>query len=95
MPIKETDVRWVSPPRMGLMDRLYLPAILSGMGTTLKHVFQPKVTQQFRRGMLTYNEMTQTLVKSGDAILIIRKDEAQDVRKVVDALSARGLARYL
>ena len=35
------------------------------------------------------------VVKSGDAILVIRKEEAQDVRKVIDALSARGLARYL
>jgi mannose-1-phosphate guanylyltransferase len=35
------------------------------------------------------------VVKSGDAILVIRKDAAQDVRKVIDALSARGLARYL
>jgi mannose-1-phosphate guanylyltransferase len=35
------------------------------------------------------------VVKSGDAILVIRKDAAQDVRKVADALSARGLARYL
>ncbi|HTR50087.1 MAG TPA: sugar phosphate nucleotidyltransferase [Kofleriaceae bacterium] len=35
------------------------------------------------------------VVKSGDAILVIRKDRAQDVRKVIDALSARGLARYL
>ena len=35
------------------------------------------------------------VVKSGDAILVIRKDAAQDVRKVVDALSAQGLARYL
>jgi mannose-1-phosphate guanylyltransferase len=35
------------------------------------------------------------VVKSGDAILVIRKDGAQDVRKVIDALSARGLARYL
>jgi len=35
------------------------------------------------------------IVKSGDAILVIRKDQAQDVRKVVDALSAQGLARYL
>jgi mannose-1-phosphate guanylyltransferase len=35
------------------------------------------------------------VVKSGDAILVIRKDASQDVRKVVDALSARGLARYL
>jgi mannose-1-phosphate guanylyltransferase len=35
------------------------------------------------------------VVKHGDAILVIRKDQAQDVRKVIDALSARGLARYL
>jgi mannose-1-phosphate guanylyltransferase len=35
------------------------------------------------------------VIKSGDAILVIRKDQAQDVRKVIDALSARGLARYL
>lgn len=35
------------------------------------------------------------VVKSGDAILVIPKAEAQDVRKIVEALSARGLARYL
>ena len=35
------------------------------------------------------------VVKSGDAILVIRKEHAQDVRKIVEALSARGLARYL
>lgn len=35
------------------------------------------------------------VVKSGDAILVIRKEDAQDVRKVVEALSAKGLARYL
>jgi len=35
------------------------------------------------------------IVKSGDAILVIRKDQAQDVRKIVDALSAQRLARYL
>jgi mannose-1-phosphate guanylyltransferase len=35
------------------------------------------------------------VVKSGNAILVLPKSEAQDVRKIVDALSARGLARYL
>ena len=35
------------------------------------------------------------VVKAGDAILVVPKDRAQDVRKVIDALSARGLARYL
>lgn len=47
MPIKESDVRWVKPPRMGLSDRLYLPAIFQGLQTTVKHMFMPKVTQQF------------------------------------------------
>jgi mannose-1-phosphate guanylyltransferase len=35
------------------------------------------------------------VIKSGDAILVLPRSEAQDVRKVVEALSARGLARYL
>lgn len=35
------------------------------------------------------------VVKSGDAILVIPRAAAQDVRKIVDALSARGLTRYL
>ena len=47
MPIAESDVKWVKPPTLGLLDRLYLPAIMEGLGTTLKHVFQPNVTQQF------------------------------------------------
>ncbi len=47
MPIAEAEVRWIKPPTLGLMDRLYLPAIMDGLGTTIKHIFQPKVTQQF------------------------------------------------
>jgi len=34
------------------------------------------------------------VVKSGDAILVIPRDQAQDVRKVVDALSTRALDRF-
>ncbi len=47
MPIKDSDVRWVEAPRMGLADRLYLPAIFQGLQTTVKHMFMPRVTQQF------------------------------------------------
>ena len=35
------------------------------------------------------------IVKSGDAILVVRREAAQDVREVVETLSKRGLARYL
>jgi NADH-quinone oxidoreductase subunit I len=47
MPISENDVRWVKAPRMGLAERLYLPALFQGMGTTIRHMFETKVTQQF------------------------------------------------
>ena len=35
------------------------------------------------------------VVKSGNAVLVIRRDQAQDVRKVVEALSSQKLTRYL
>lgn len=35
------------------------------------------------------------VVKSGNAVLVIRKDQAQDVRKVVESLSSQKLTRYL
>jgi mannose-1-phosphate guanylyltransferase len=35
------------------------------------------------------------VIKSGDAILVVKKDQAQRVREIVDALGARGLTRYL
>lgn len=47
MAIAEQDVRWVKPPRMGVAEKLYLPAIFQGLRTTIKHAFSPKVTQQF------------------------------------------------
>ncbi len=47
MPIKDSDIHWVQEPRMGLMEKLYLPAIVQGLGTTVKHLFSPKVTQQY------------------------------------------------
>jgi NADH-quinone oxidoreductase subunit I len=47
MPIVESDVRWVTEPRMNLLERLYFPAIAAGLQTTLTHMFRPKVTVQF------------------------------------------------
>ncbi len=47
MPIAEKDVIWVEEPKIGLLEKLYLPAIWQGLQTTVKHMFGPKVTQQF------------------------------------------------
>jgi NADH-quinone oxidoreductase subunit I len=47
MPIAEKDVTWLEEPKMGLAERLYLPAIWEGLQTTVKHMFGPRMTQQF------------------------------------------------
>jgi NADH-quinone oxidoreductase subunit I len=47
MPIADKDVRWVQAPKLRLLEQLYLPAIATGLQTTIKHVFRHKVTQQF------------------------------------------------
>jgi NADH-quinone oxidoreductase subunit I len=48
MPIAESDVKWVEEPKVGILERLYLPAIFAGMGTTMRHMlFTPSVTVQF------------------------------------------------
>lgn len=35
------------------------------------------------------------VIKSGDAVLVVKKDEAQRVREVVEAIGKKGLQRYL
>lgn len=47
MPIAEKDVRWVQEPQLGFLERLYLPALMTGLQTTVKHMFKPSVTVQF------------------------------------------------
>ena len=40
MPIPDSDVKWVEPPRMGLLEQLYIPAIVEGLQTTIRHGVQ-------------------------------------------------------
>jgi NADH-quinone oxidoreductase subunit I len=47
MPIADSDITWIEEPKLGLYEQLYLPAIVAGLQTTVKHFFRPKVTQQF------------------------------------------------
>ena len=37
------NVRWVEEPKMGLFERMYLPAIAQGLSTTVRHIFRPQV----------------------------------------------------
>ncbi|MCS6853075.1 MAG: NADH-quinone oxidoreductase subunit I [Gemmataceae bacterium] len=47
MPIAESDVRWVEEPRLGILEQLYVPAIVEGLQTTVQHLFQRKITVQY------------------------------------------------
>jgi len=51
MPLTEQDIKWVEEPKIGLVEQLYLPAIFAGLQTTVKHLFQHKITQQFPEQM--------------------------------------------
>lgn len=37
MPIRDSDVKWVRPAKMGLLEQLYIPAISEGLATTIRH----------------------------------------------------------
>lgn len=54
MPIDPKDVDWVEAPRLGLLESMYLPAIMDGLRTTVSHFFQPKVTQQYPEQKMDY-----------------------------------------
>ncbi|HEV2970283.1 MAG TPA: NADH-quinone oxidoreductase subunit I [Pirellulales bacterium] len=43
----DTSIRWIEDPQLGLSGRMYLPLFVGGLGTTIKHLFSPKVTQSF------------------------------------------------
>ncbi len=44
---KNKSVKWAEPPKLGLVEAMYLPAILEGVSTTVKHIFKPKMTRQY------------------------------------------------
>jgi NADH-quinone oxidoreductase subunit I len=52
MPINASDVKWVKVPKIGVFEQLYIPALVAGMVTTVKHAAetllgQTRVTQQY------------------------------------------------
>jgi NADH-quinone oxidoreductase subunit I len=47
MKTDDPNVKWVEEPTLGLSGKMYLPLIAQGLTTTAKHLFGPKMTQQF------------------------------------------------
>jgi NADH-quinone oxidoreductase subunit I len=44
---REKTVKWAEAPKMSIMDSLYLPAIASGIGTTVRRIFGKNETRQY------------------------------------------------
>ncbi len=52
MPLTDADIMWVEAPKVGLMEQMYLPALLQGLQTTVRHSVKAMfgggaITQQF------------------------------------------------
>ena len=47
MPISEKDVKWIEEPHLSVFDHFYLPAVVSGLATTVRHMFGKPVTEQY------------------------------------------------
>src|SRR3954468_6900238 len=52
MPIPDSQVKWVKPPRIGVLEQLFVPAIVQGLETTIRHTANAlfgsgKLTQQY------------------------------------------------
>jgi NADH-quinone oxidoreductase subunit I len=45
--IKDADVILIDEPRLTAADKLYLPQVVVGLKTTLRHMFKKKVTLQY------------------------------------------------
>ena len=52
MPIADSEVKWVTAPKIGLLEQLYVPAIFQGLQTTVRHATKTlfgggAITQQY------------------------------------------------
>jgi len=45
--MRDEDIIVIEPPRLSPAEKLYLPAVLRGMRTTLRHMLGPKITVQY------------------------------------------------
>jgi NADH-quinone oxidoreductase subunit I len=42
----DPNIHWIEEPKLGLGGKIYLPLLVEGLTTTLKHLFRRKVTVQ-------------------------------------------------
>ena len=70
------NVRWVEEPKMGLFERMYLPAIAQGLSTTVRHIFRPQVKTEM------YPEVEPRMVPNYRGVHRLNRDERGRVKCV-------------
>src|SRR4051812_15133884 len=80
MPIAASEVKWVREPKMGLYEQLYLPALMSGLVTTSKHL----VKALFGGGTITQQspEVEPKLPANSRGVHRLNRDEQGRVKCV-------------
>ena len=80
MPIDDKDVIWAKPPRIGLLEQLYLPAIAQGLATTVRH----SLNALFGKGQITqqFPEVEPRLPQNYRGVHRLNRDEAGRVKCV-------------
>lgn len=79
MPLKPADVLWVEEPKLSLMDRLYVPAIVEGLKTTVRHMAKTMVGGEFTQ---QYPEEEPKLPPHFRGVHRLNRDEAGRVKCV-------------
>jgi NADH-quinone oxidoreductase subunit I len=80
MPIKDSDVKWVPMPTIGILEQLYIPAIAEGLQTTVRHA----VSALFGGGTRTqqYPEVEPKLPSNYRGVHRLNRDEQGRVKCV-------------
>jgi NADH-quinone oxidoreductase subunit I len=82
MPIDSKDVTWIEEPEMGFWESSFLPAIVEGLKTTLKHVIKYEPTTQ------QYPEEKPELPQNYRGVHRLNRDEKGRVKCVACFLCA-------
>ncbi len=82
MPIDAKDVEWVEEPAIGFWEASFLPAIVEGLRTTVRHIFEVKpITQE-------YPEVKPELPQNYRGVHRLNRDEKGRVKCVACFLCA-------
>lgn len=86
-PARKKQVKWAQPPKIGISEALYLPAIAAGIATTIKHIFKKSQTRQ-------YPEVEPTIPENYRGVHRLNRDDQGRVKCVACFLCQTACPAY-